>query len=125
MNANTVLDVPKAAWRDDEEIIMFDDLVKKFFQKECEPYVDEWSKDGIVPKDIWLKAGELGILGTCVPEEYGGIGGDFRHDAILTERVTWHKLDGWGLGLHNAITIPYILEYGTEEQKKRLLTCSL
>ena len=121
MNANRVLDVPRASWRDDEDIVMFDDLVKKFFEKECEPFVDEWSKAGIVPREIWLKAGELGLLGTCVPEEYGGLGGDFRYDAVLTERVTWHKLDGWGLGLHNAITIPYILEYGTEEQKKRLL----
>lgn len=116
-----VLDVPKAAWRQDEEIVLFEDLLSKFFENECEPHVDAWNKAGIVPKEIWTEAGKLGLLGTCIPEEYGGIGGDFRYDAILAERQGWHGVDGWGIGLHNTIAVPYIIQYGTEEQKQKYL----
>ena len=74
------LDVPKAAWRQDEELEIFSDAVGQFFEKECVPHVPQWRKDGIVPMEIWKKAGEMGLLGASVPEEYGGAGGDFRHD---------------------------------------------
>lgn len=111
-----VLDVPKAASREDEEIVLFEDLLSKFFENECEPHVDAWNKAGVVPKEIWTQAGKLGLLGSCIPEEYGGIGGDFRYDAILAEREGWHGVGGWELGY-----IIHIIQYGTEEQKQKYL----
>jgi len=119
--ANEVLDVQPASWRRDEEIVLFDDLVGKYFENECIPQVEGWNKAGMVPKDVWREAGKLGLLATCVPEEYGGIGGDFRYDAIIGERQGWHGVDGWGIGLHNTIVVPYLIAYGTEAQKQKYL----
>jgi len=70
---------------------------------------------------MWKKAAEVGILGTCIPEEYGGMGVDFRYDHIQTHQQYRRGLEGWGINLHNAIVVPYITKYGTEDQKKRLL----
>lgn len=115
------LNVPKAAWRQDEELDIFADAVAAFFEKECAPHVAAWRKAGIVPREIWKKAGEMGLLGASVPEEYGGAGGDFRHEAIIIEQQQWKGIDGFGITLHNAIIAPYITAYGTEEQKRRWL----
>lgn len=115
------LNVPKPAWRQDEELDIFSDAVGQFFEKECAPHVPEWRKDGKVPLEIWKKAGEMGLLGASVPEEYGGAGGDFRHEAIIIEQQQWKGVDGFGITLHNAIIAPYIVSYGTEEQKRRWL----
>ncbi|WP_273187605.1 acyl-CoA dehydrogenase family protein [Hyphomonas adhaerens] len=115
------LNVPKPAWRQDEELDIFSDAVGQFFEKECAPHVPQWRKAGVVPKDIWKKAGEMGLLGASVPEEYGGAGGDFRHEAIIIEQQQWKGIDGFGITLHNAIIAPYITAYGTEEQKRRWL----
>ena len=115
------LDVPKANWRQDEELEIFSDAVGQFFEKECVPHVPQWRKNGIVPMEIWKKAGEMGLLGASVPEEYGGAGGDFRHEAIIIEQQQWKGVDGFGITLHNAIIAPYIVAYGTEEQKRRWL----
>ena len=70
---------------------------------------------------MWNKAGAAGLLGLSMPEEYGGAGGDFRHEAILMEQFGLKGVDGFGVSLHNAIVAPYILHYGTEEQKRRWL----
>lgn len=115
------LNVPKSAWRQDEELDIFADAVGQFFEKECQPHVPAWRKAGIVPREIWKKAGEMGLLGASVPEEYGGAGGDFRHEAIIIEQQQWKGVDGFGITLHNAIIAPYITAYGTEEQKRRWL----
>ncbi|MFN4224955.1 MAG: acyl-CoA dehydrogenase family protein [Hyphomonas sp.] len=115
------LNVPKPAWRQGEELDIFADAVGSFFEKECAPHVAAWRKAGIVPREIWKKAGEMGLLGASVPEEYGGAGGDFRHEAIIIEQQQWKGIDGFGITLHNAIIAPYITAYGTEEQKRRWL----
>jgi acyl-CoA dehydrogenase len=70
---------------------------------------------------MWTKAGEAGLLGLSTPEEYGGMGGDYRHQVILMEQLGKKGADGFGASLHNAIVMPYIVHYGTEEQKKRWL----
>ena len=114
------LDVPKAKWRDDEELDIFSDAVAGFMEKECKPHVEKWREQGIVDRDIWYKAGEMGLLVPSCPEEYGGAGGDFRHDAIIIEQMEWHGVP-LGIGLHNAIVAPYLISYGSEEQKERLL----
>jgi len=115
------LDVPKANWRADEEMDMFSDAVASFMEKECKPHVEKWRENGIVDRDVWYKAGEMGLLVPSAPEEYGGVGGDFRHDAIIIEQLEWQGIGGFGIGLHNAIVAPYIIAYGTEEQKQRLI----
>ncbi|MEM7662390.1 MAG: acyl-CoA dehydrogenase family protein [Pseudomonadota bacterium] len=115
------LDVKPSAWRDDEEMNIFSDAVGQFFERECQPHVQQWRKDGIVPRDVWYKAGEAGLLCASMPEEYGGAGGDFRHEAIIIEQQQWKGIDGFGISLHNAIVAPYIQHYGSEEQKQRWL----
>jgi len=115
------LDVKTPAWRQDEEISMFSDAVGQFFEKECQPHVQQWRKDGVVARDAWYKAGEMGLLCASMPEEYGGAGGDFRHEAVIIEQQQWKGIDGFGITLHNAIVAPYIQHYGSEEQKQRWL----
>ena len=115
------LDVPYAKWRDDDEMNIFSDAVGQFFERECQPFVQDWRKAGIVPREVWTKAGEAGLLCASMPEEYGGAGGDFRHEALIIEQQQWKGIDGFGITLHNAIVAPYILHYGSEEQKQRWL----
>ena len=115
------LNVPPSSWRDDEEMNIFSDAVGQFFERECQPHVQDWREAGLVPREIWTKAGEAGLLCASMPEEYGGAGGDFRHEAIIIEQLEWKGIAGFGIGLHNAIVAPYILHYGTEEQKRRWL----
>lgn len=116
-----VLNTAPATWRQDEEIKIFESAVAQFFEKELKPYVEAWREAGIVPRDVWYKAAEQGLLGVSVPEEYGGAGGDFRHDAVIIEQLELQGIAGFGIGLHNAIVAPYITHYGTEDQKQRLL----
>lgn len=115
------LSVPKAKWRQDEELDIFADAVGQFFEKECGPHVQAWRRAGVVPREMWMRAGEMGLLGASVPEEYGGAGGDFRHEAIIIEQQQWKGIDGFGITLHNAIIAPYLTAYGTEQQKRRWL----
>lgn len=115
------LNVPLANWRDDEEMTIFSDAVGQFFERECAPHMEDWRAARIVPRDVWTKAGEAGLLCPSIPEEYGGPGGDFRHDAVIIEQLEWKGLVGFGIGLHNAIVAPYIHHYGTEAQKQRWL----
>jgi len=106
----------------DDEHQMFRGAFRQFVEKEVVPCHEQWEKDGVVSRELWLKAGENGFLGFNVPEEYGGLGiDDFRYNAIVTEELIRVGASGPGFGLHNDITIPYILHYATEEQKKRLL----
>ena len=116
-----VLNVPPAKWRDDEEISIFSDAVGQFFERECKPHVEDWRKQGYVPHEMWKKAGEAGLLCASVSEEYGGAGGDFRHEAVIIEQQQWKGIDGFGITLHNAIIAPYIEAFGSEEQKKKWL----
>lgn len=116
-----VLNTAPATWRQDEEIKIFESAVAQFFEKELKPHVEAWREAGIVPRDVWYKAAEQGLLGVSVPEEYGGAGGDFRHDAVIIEQLELQGIAGFGIGLHNAIVAPYITHYGTEDQKQRLL----
>jgi acyl-CoA dehydrogenase len=119
---NTVLQVEKPAFMADEEITLFADAVSKFLDRHAPPeVVERWRRNGIVDRDMWFKAGEAGLLGVTVPVEYGGAGGDFRHEAVIIEQLGHKGIDGFGITLHNGIVAPYILAYGTEEQKQRWL----
>lgn len=105
-----------------DEHLMFRDAFRRFLAEEVEPFHDEWEKAGIVPRDVWQKAGALGFLGMQVPEQYGGPGApDFRYNVIITEEVARAGATGVGFSLHSDIVIPYLLAYGSEEQKQRWL----
>jgi len=105
-----------------EEHRMFRDAVRKFVEKEIVPHHEQWEKDGLVPRELWLKAGEMGFLCMDVPEEYGGMGvEDYRFNAILTEEMSRVGASGPGFGVANELVAPYIMAFGTEEQKKRWL----
>lgn len=106
----------------DDEQLMFRDAFRRFVSKEIVPFHEQWEQDGIVPREIWLMAGELGFLCMDVPEEYGGGGmKDFRYNAIVTEELTRAGATGVGFGLHNDVNIPYFLQYANAEQKRRWL----
>jgi alkylation response protein AidB-like acyl-CoA dehydrogenase len=106
----------------EDDHIMFRDAFSKFVEKEIVPHHEEWEKEGVVPRELWLKAGESGFIGFNIPEEYGGGGViDFRFNAIIGEELAKRGITGPGFTLHNDITVPYILHYGTEEQKQKYL----
>ena len=100
---------------------MFRDSFRRFLNDEAVPYHAQWEKDGQVSRELWLKAGQHGYLSPTVPEEYGGVGADFRYNAVVDEVVAELGLSGVGFGLHSDIAVPYIMAYGTEEQKKKYL----
>lgn len=118
--ANSLLDI---GTRDlfDAEHDMFREMVRSFFDNEVKPHHAEWEKAGEVPRELWLKAGELGLLATMVPEEYGGLAVDCKYPAIVWEEQSYSGCTGPGFAMHSDIVAPYITNYGTEEQKARIL----
>jgi alkylation response protein AidB-like acyl-CoA dehydrogenase len=117
-----VLDVPPPACMQDPEIELLADSAARFFEREATPArIQKWRDDGQVERAFWRQAGEAGLLGVSIPTEYGGAGGDFRHDVALVEQVGKHGVEGFALSLHNVIILPYVLAHGTEEQKQRWL----
>ena len=106
----------------DEDHDMFRDATRRFMQAEVEPHVERWREQGICDRDAFLKAGEQGLLGMWVPEEYGGMGiEDFRFEQVLIEETIRHGDIGLFLTLHSRLVGPYIGHLGSETLKKRLL----
>jgi alkylation response protein AidB-like acyl-CoA dehydrogenase len=100
----------------------FRQTVRTFFEKEVVPHHDEWDKAGIVPRELWTKAGELGLLCFDVPEEFGGAGiDDFRFNVIMSEEQTRAGANGPGFSVHTDIIVPYISAIANDEQKARWL----
>jgi alkylation response protein AidB-like acyl-CoA dehydrogenase len=99
----------------------FRDMVRRFIESEITPFHPQWEHDGIVPREIWLKAGEAGLLGCSIPEEYGGAGADELFNFVLVEELGRAGITGPGFAVHNEMVMPYILAFGTEEQKLRWL----
>ena len=116
----TALLTAQPSWKTDD-LVLFEDEVYKFFSRELAPHVEKWREQGKVDRWAWEKAGEAGLLCMSMPEEYGGAGGSFAHEQIFCEQQVRAGVEGFGAGLHNCIVAPYILHYGTEEQKKRWL----
>lgn len=106
----------------EEEHLLFRDTVREFMTREVAPHHDQWEKDGIVPREVWKKAGEVGMFGFSVPEEYGGAGiSDFRYNAVITEEIIRTGASGLGWGLHNDVCAPYMVDLTNDEQKQRWL----
>lgn len=95
--------------------------VRRFFESELLPNIAQWEDDGIIPKSLWLKAGEMGILCPTVSEEYGGFGGDFLHLSIIDEELGYTGQASFTIQTHTDIVAAYVEALGTEEQKQRWL----
>ncbi|ROH86807.1 acyl-CoA dehydrogenase [Stagnimonas aquatica] len=104
----------------DSDLELFRDAVSRFVEGEMVPHDEHWRKQNHVGHEIWRKAGEMGFLCTDIPAEYGGAGGDFRHEAVVYEECLRRGITGFGQGVHS-IAAHYVLNHGTEEQKQKFL----
>ena len=100
----------------DAELNLFRDQVRKFYEKALIPNLDRWEADGIIDRDFWLACGEAGILCPTVPTEYGGLGLDFRYNAVISEEL-FYAGSSSGITLQSDIVADYIVNYGSAEQK--------
>lgn len=117
-----ILGVAPPAFMQDEDILLFADAVDKFYRKHATPELcAKWREQGQVDRGLWDQAAKDGLLCASMPPEYGGGGGDYRHETILSMAAIRLGVDGFAVSLHNSIVAPYILAYGTEEQKAHWL----
>ena len=107
------------SWND-EEVERFRDSWVRFVETEMQPSDEAARKRGHVGHELWPRAGELGFLCVDIPEEWGGGGGDFRHEAVLHEEMARRGLSGMSIGVHS-IAAHYLLNHGTDDQKRRFL----
>ncbi|OHU19195.1 acyl-CoA dehydrogenase [Mycobacteroides franklinii] len=105
----------------DKDLDALAELARRFFEKECTPNEQRWGRQQSVDRDVWKRAGELGLLCLSIPEEYGGGGGTFAHEAVVAIEQVRALAPSFGGLLHSAIIAHYINAYGTEEQKKTWL----
>ena len=110
----------QSPWLNDELRILRD-AADKFFVKEFVPENERWIAQGKVDREAWLKAGSAGLLCAEMPTEYGGGGGDYRHETVIMEAQHAAGVGGFGNQVHSTIVAPYILNYGSEAQKQRWL----
>ncbi len=104
-----------------EEHDQWRETVRRFIEKEIVPFHDQWEKDGVVPRELWLKAGAQGMLCCTVPEEYGGLGLDYLFDVILFEELWKVGASAPGFLIHTDLVATYLLSHGTPEQKAHWL----
>ncbi len=100
---------------------LFRRSLRRFLEKEAVPQFDEWERNRLIPKDFWTKMGDQGYLCPMVSEEFGGAEGDFGHSVVVNEELERVGSGMVGIGLHNDIVVPYLVSYGTQEQKRRWL----
>ena len=100
---------------------MWRESVRRFVETEIVPFHAQWEEDGIVPRELWLKAGAAGMLCCTVPEEYGGLGLDYLFDVVVFEELWRAGVSGPGFLIHTDLVATYIMSFGTDEQKKQWL----
>ncbi len=110
----------RPAWSDDD-VEAFRDLAHSFLAKECAPHEERWGEQQHVDREVWNKAGEIGLLCPSIPTEYGGGGGTFALEAVLMEEQARTLAPSLGTSVHSTIVAHYVNSYGTEEQKQRWL----
>ncbi len=120
MRPAEVLDTGTPAWMG-EDVAMVSDMANRFLEAEIAPHYERYEANEIVDREAWEKAGAAGLLCAAMPEEYGGSGGSYAHEAAIIEALGHVGVDGFGIALHSAIVAPYILHYGSEDQKKAWL----
>ena len=107
-------------WMNDE-LSMLRDAARKFFTTELAPHQESWEANGIVDREAWSKTGAAGFLLAEIPTQYGGSGGDYRHETVILEEQLRAGASGLGSQVHSQIVAPYFLHYGNDEQKQRWL----
>jgi acyl-CoA dehydrogenase len=104
-----------------QEHELFRQQVRKFVDKEIAPKVEHWNARGTSDRESWQRAGAEGFLGVCAPAEYGGAGADFLYAAVVNEEMARVRAHAMMISLHSDIVMPYLMEWGTPEQKQRYL----
>ena len=104
----------------DQDLEMFRDQVRKFYAVHLIPNLDRWEEEKMVDRAFWLAAGEAGLLCPQVPEEYGGLGLDYRYNAVIGEELTYAGSTA-GITLQSDIVVDYLINYGSEDQKQKWL----
>ena len=99
----------------------FRDMVRKFIENEIAPHHAAWERDGIVSRELWLKAGAAGMLCCTIPEEYGGAGADYLFDVVVFEEMARSGYTGPGFMIHCDLVATYVKSFGSEAQKKHWL----
>ncbi|MFH0997717.1 MAG: acyl-CoA dehydrogenase family protein [Pseudomonadota bacterium] len=99
----------------------FRQRLRAFLEIEVIPFVDQWEKEKIIPRDIWRKTGKAGFLCPCVSPDYGGLGGDYRYSVIVAEELAKTCHTGLAAGLHSDVVVPYIESFGSEEIRQKYL----
>ena len=115
-----ILDDYRSPWMT-EEMEQLADLARTFLAKELVPNQGRWAAQHCVDREFWRKAGDAGLLCISIPEQYGGGGGTFAHEAVIIAEQAMVADDAWSNSVHSAIVAHYLLAFGTEEQKKRWL----
>jgi acyl-CoA dehydrogenase len=115
-----VLNLPAPTWMT-EDLVMLEEQARRFIAAEYAPHLERWNEQGMYDREVWSKAGAAGLLCPAIPEQYGGAGGSFAHEAIINRELSLAGFDTFGAPLHSGIVAPYILHYGTEEQRRRWL----
>ncbi|HEU0199881.1 MAG TPA: acyl-CoA dehydrogenase family protein [Burkholderiaceae bacterium] len=110
----------KAPWMT-PDLELFRDSIRRIFEKEFVPHEDRWRRQHRPDREVWTKAGEMGLLCTGIPEEYGGAGGAFAHEAIVAAEQARAMVGSISINVHSGIVAHYLLAYGSEEQKRRWL----
>src|SRR6202163_2629264 len=116
----TALDLPRPAWMS-EDVVLLEEQARRFMQSEFTPHLERWNQQGMYERETWTKAGDAGLLCAAMPVQYGGAGGTFAHEVAINRELSLCGFDSFGARLHSGIVAPYILHYGTEEQKQRWL----
>jgi len=111
--------IERALFSQDHDI--FRETVRRFVARELVPYHAEWEKHGQVPREVWAKAGEAGMLCCCIPEEYGGTGADWLYNVIVIEELARAGITGPGFMIHSEMVAPYVLDGATEAVKRKWL----
>src|SRR6476660_5398938 len=114
------LQVPRPAWMT-EDLVLLEEQASRFLASELVPHVEKWTQAGIMERSAWDRLGQAGLLCASMPEEYGGAGGSFAHETVINREIALAGLDSIGSPLHSGIDAPYMLNYGTSEQKKKWL----
>ena len=106
----------------EDDVVLFERTVNHFLDDNAGPEaIARWRKQKVVDDGLWKRAGEAGLLGVSTPEDYGGSGGDFRHEVAIMQAIGHRGADVFVVSLHNAVILPYLTSFGTEEQKRRWL----
>ena len=104
-----------------EDVALFRDSVRKVFEREFAPLEERWRHQHLADREVWRQAGEMGLLCTSIPEAYGGAGGSFAHEAVVAYEQARALVNSFSINVHSVIGAHYLLAYGSEAQKQRLL----